>query len=143
MSNDKTRISTFVAAVEADVLDGLDDFLRPLDRPGDPAFVLDGPFAASGALVDEPFAVVGWRYRGVDDGAGFNGMWPTGKVVTVCGLTIIDTSSDDWTFHRHVDWNGVDSQLGGSRGRTSSPVLVKKPDEARYLAALCHGMAMR
>lgn len=137
------RTAALVDAVQRDVCDGLDDYLRPLDRPGDPAFALDGPFASAGALIDDPFAVVGWRYRGVDDGAGFNGMWPTGKVVTVSGLTIVDTSADEWSFHRHVDWNGVDSQLGGSRGRTSSPVLVKKPDEARYLAALCHHMAMR
>lgn len=143
MNAKASRDAALVNAVERDVCDGLDDFLRPLDRPGDPAFALDGPFAGSGVLVDDPFAVVGWRYRGVDDGVGFNNMWPTGKVVTVTGLTIVDTGPEAWLFHRHVDWNGVDSQLGGSRGRSSSPLLVKKPDEARYLAAICHHLPMR
>jgi hypothetical protein len=122
-----------VAAVEADVRAGLDGFVHPLE------FTVVGPFADRGALVDGPFAAVQWQLVGVDDGRGFNGMWPTGKSVCVAGLTVIDRRGEPWLFHRHVDWNLVNAQLGGSRGRTSSPLLVKKPEEAQYLAALHYG----
>jgi hypothetical protein len=122
-----------VLAVEDDVRRGLGSRLHPLE------FTLTGPFADRGALIDGSFAVVQWTFRGVDDGEGFNGMWPTGKSVRVTGVTVIDLSADPWQFHRHVDWNALNAQLGGSRGRTSSPLLVKKPEEARYLAAVCYG----
>lgn len=124
-----------VDAVAADVLVGLGTHLRVLELE------LDGPFADRGALVDGDLAVAGWRLRGIDDRAGFNGMWPTGKAVHVHGVTIVDRSVEPWRFHRHVDWNALNAQLGGSRGRTSGPLLVKRPEEATYLAALAYGSA--
>jgi hypothetical protein len=132
MPNQTTPHARVVQAVEADVRDGLDDMLRPL------SFSLVGPFADEGALVDGSFAVVQWALDGVDDGAGFNGMWPTGKAVRVTGVTVVDRRSNPWVFHRHVDWNSLNAQLGGSRGRTSSPLLVKRPEEAQYFAALAY-----
>ena len=79
-----------------------------------------GPFAETGPLIDGHFAVVQWRYRGGDTNArSFNGLWPTAECIEVRGLTVVDTSRPRWLFHRHVDWNRVNSQLGGSRGRTS------------------------
>lgn len=118
-----------VSAVFDDVVAGLDGLLAPV------SFTLDGPFAASGALVEGDNAVVVWLFTGVDNGEGFNNLWPTAKVVTVRGVTIVDTSASEWLFHRHVDWNGVSAQLGGSLGRSATPLLVKKPEDARFYAA--------
>jgi len=124
-----------VEAVRTDALAGLGAHLRVLELE------LDGPFADRGALVDGDLGVVGWRVRGVDDREGFNGMWPTGKAVRVHGITVVDRSATPWRFRRHVDWNALNAQLGGSRGRTSGPLLVKRPEEATYLAALAYGTA--
>ncbi|MEL6982581.1 MAG: hypothetical protein AAFO29_09165, partial [Actinomycetota bacterium] len=106
------------AAVQTDVIDGLGSMLPAVhDHDG---FDIVGPFAGTGPLVDGDYAVVQWRYRGGDTSPrSFNGLWPTGECIEVRGLTVVDMSGDDWLFHRHVDWNAVNSQLGGSRGRTS------------------------
>ena len=121
-----------VAAVEADVLTGFDGVLTPM------SFDVSGPFADRQVLAEGAFAVVSWTFKGIDNGRGFNNMWPTAKRVTVFGLTIVDTSTGDdadgWEFHRHIDWNGVNAQLGGSQGRSSAPVLVKKSEFAVGLA---------
>lgn len=131
--NDHTRTTDDVVdAVEADVRAGLQGMLRPL------SFNVVGPFREQRALIDGPFAVVQWALDGVDDGSGFNGMWPTGKAVRVTGVTVVEHANKPWLFHRHVDWNSLNAQLGGSRGRSSSPLLVKRPEEAQYLAALCY-----
>ena len=107
-----------IAAVKRDVEEGLGSMLPALhDHDG---FALSGPFADSGPLVDGDFAVVQWRYRGGDTSPrSFNGLWPTGECIEVRGLTVVDRRGERWLFHRHVDWNAVNSQLGGSRGRTS------------------------
>lgn len=121
------NIEELQEAVEADVIAGLADELEPRD------FTVVGPFASQGALIDTEgtFAVVQWIYRGIDNRQGFNALWPTGTEVRVPGLTVVDTKSDPVLFYRHVDWNEVNSQLGGSLGRTSAPELIKSPDEAR------------
>jgi hypothetical protein len=130
---DTTATATaLIKAVERDTRDGLGEHLHWLD------FRTAGPFADHGALIDEAFGVVQWELEGIDDGPGFHAMWPTGKKVTVSGLTVVNLGQKPWTFHRHVDWNGLNTQLGGSRGRSSSPILIKGADEARYLAALHH-----
>jgi hypothetical protein len=128
------RRDAVVDAVEADVLTGFEDVLTPID------FAVTGPFADREVLAEGPFAVVAWTFTGIDNGRGFNNMWPTAKRVTVFGLTIVDTSAGDeaegWEFHRHIDWNGVNAQLGGSQGRTTAPLLVKKSAYAVDLAEL-------
>lgn len=107
-----------IAAVQTDVIDGLGAML-PAVHAHD-GFEVVGPFADRGPLVDGDYAVVQWRYRGGDTSPrSFNGLWPTGECIEVRGLTVVDTSGPTWLFHRHVDWNAVNSQLGGSRGRTS------------------------
>ncbi len=107
-----------IAGVEADVVAGLGSMLALVhDHDG---FEVVGPFAEVGPLIDGDFAVVQWRYRGGDTSPrSFNGLWPTGECIEVRGLTVVDISGEAWLFHRHVDWNLVNSQLGGSRGRTS------------------------
>lgn len=118
-----------VRVVFEDVRDGLAEYLHAI------SFDVDGPFKDAGALVDGDLAVVQWVFVGVDDGKGFNNLWPTAKQITVRGLTIVDRSKRDWAFHRHVDWNAVSSQLGGSLGRAATPLLVKKPEDAVFYAS--------
>ena len=119
-----------VRAVHDDVRAGLAPYLQA------ESFDLDGPFAAQGALVEGTTAVVQWVFVGIDNGKGFNNLWPTAKRITVRGVTFVDTSEEPWQFHRHVDWNGVSSQLGGSLGRAATPVRIVKENEARELAEL-------
>jgi hypothetical protein len=121
--------ATIVRTVYEDVRQGLEPYLHAI------SFDVEGPFAATGALLQDPYAVVQWVFVGVDDGIGFNNLWPTAKQVTVRGLTIVDRSEDVWQFHRHVDWNSVSSQLGGSLGRSATPILVKKREDALFYAA--------
>lgn len=121
--------ASIVFTVYEDVRDGLADYLHPV------SFDVDGPFAAAGALVQDHLAVVQWVFVGVDDGKGFNNLWPTAKTITVRGLTIVDMAAQPWEFRRHIDWNAVSSQLGGSLGRSATPLLVKKPEDARFYAS--------
>ena len=100
-----------VEAVDRDVTLGLQHHLRRL------RFTPTGLFADRGAVVDGPHAVVQWLFVGVDCCEGFGGMWNTGRQIEVHGVTVVDTSGDEWIFDRHVDWNSVNAQLGGSRGR--------------------------
>ncbi len=118
-----------VKAVHQDVSAGFADLLSA------GAFSLDEPLAEIGALIDGDWAVVAWRFTGVDDLTGFNNLWPTAKRVTVTGVTIVDRRADPWLFHRQVDWNALNAQLGSANGRSSSPLLIKHPDTARELAA--------
>jgi hypothetical protein len=121
--------ASIVFTVYEDVRDGLAEYLHPV------SFDVDGPFAAAGALVADRFAVVQWVFVGVDDGKGFNNLWPTAKTITVRGVTIVDMGKKNWEYHRHIDWNGVSSQLGGSLGRSATPLLVKKPEDALFYAS--------
>jgi hypothetical protein len=122
-----------VEVVRQDVLAGFASLLS------EPAFALDGPIAALGALVDGDLAVVGWVLGGVDDQEGFATMWPTGKHVEVRGVTIIDrrggADTERWRFARHVDWNGLNAQLGATSGRASSPIPITSIAQARAAAA--------
>jgi len=116
-------------AVYDDVVTGVGDLLTPL------SFELAGPFAASGALVEGDTAIVVWTFVGVDNGRGFNNLWPTAKRVTMRGVTIVEMGDEPWLFHRHIDWNAVNAQLGGSLGRAATPLFVRKPEHARFYAA--------
>ena len=75
-----------------------------------------------------------WKFTGIDRRSGFNGMWPTAKSIEVRGVTVVDSSGEEPVFHRNVDWNAVNSQLGGSRGRSSTPILVRKAEDAVFYA---------
>jgi hypothetical protein len=118
-----------VRAVYDDVRVGLADYLTAV------SFDVVGPFAATGALVEGSMAVVQWQFVGIDDGKGFNNLWPTAKTVEVRGVTFVDLDAQPQQFHRHVDWNGVSSQLGGSLGRAATPLLVTKREDALFYAA--------
>ena len=118
-----------VRAVYDDVRVGLADYLRAV------SFDVDGPFAATGALVEGSLAVVQWLFVGIDDGKGFNNLWPTAKKIEVRGVTFVELDPEPRRFHRHVDWNGVSSQLGGSLGRAATPLIVTAREDALFYAA--------
>ena len=104
-----------VRAVHDDVRAGLAPYLQA------ESFDLDGPFAAAGALVEGTTAVVQWVFVGIDNGKGFNNLWPTGQAHHRAGRDIRRHVRGAVAFHRHIDWNGVSSQLGGSLGRCRHP----------------------
>ena len=118
-------------SVSARVRNDATDMLPLLEETD--GFALAPPTDRVGPIVDRGFAVVNWTFVGLDVGRGFNRMWPTGKLVTARGVTFLDLSTG--LFQRHVDWNGINSQLGGSRGRASAPLLVKQPEAARQYGA--------
>jgi hypothetical protein len=115
-------------AVHKDVTSGLERHLREL------SFRTVRPFGAIDGLIDGDYAAIQWVYEGVDCQGNLNGMWPTGKAIEVRGLTLVDTTGDEPVFSRHIDWNAVNSQLGGSRGRASSAVRCGNFEEARAMA---------
>jgi hypothetical protein len=50
----------------------------------------------------------------------------TNRWVRVRGVTIVDHSDPDpaaWTYERHVDWNGLASQIGVAMGCLASDPL--------------------
>jgi hypothetical protein len=51
---------------------------------------------------------------------------PTGRPVRVEGMSVLWPTDDGWMHRRFIDWNGVVSQLGGSRGRRSVSNLPAK-----------------
>ncbi len=73
----------------------------------------------SSSFIAVPWMWVGVHTGRVDDlpedavGRGFPVRDPTGRVVTVEGLTLLQRTEDDqMAFHRFVDWLGAYSQLG-------------------------------
>lgn len=52
----------------------------------------------------------------------------TERVVTVRGVTIVGHADPDpakWTFERHVDWNGLASQIGVAMGCLASDPVAE------------------
>jgi len=71
--------------------------------------VLDGDHFHTDA---EPEVIaVPWIYEGVHTG-DLQGLFPTGRAVTIFGVTFVDDRGAERLFHRHVDWLGVFTQLG-------------------------------
>lgn len=126
-----TTLEALQAVVKRDAQDGLAGFLKLTD------FSFVDIFGVAQALVDGDFAAVQWVFEGVDC-EGLNGMWPTGKVVVVRGLTLVDTRTVDLRFSRHIDWNSVNSQLGGSRGRSASDAWHANENEAKAAARIVY-----
>lgn len=57
--------------------------------------------------------VLPWMWEGRHV-APLAGIPPTGTVVQVRGVTIVDRAGEEARFHRFVDWLGVFQQLGAS-----------------------------
>jgi hypothetical protein len=51
---------------------------------------------------------------------------PTGRALKVEGMSVLWPTGTGWMHRRFIDWNGVISQLGGSRGRRSVNELPAK-----------------
>ena len=73
----------------------------------------------SGPVGDSAFIAVRWVHRGTNTGADdpFLGLAPTGDLVEVHGVTLVEDRGDaEPVFHRFVDWVGVFDQLGMAVG---------------------------
>jgi hypothetical protein len=54
-----------------------------------------------------------WTYRGVHDGAAdFNSLAPTGRPVSMRGMTMVGLEKGRMVMCRYVDWAGAFAQLG-------------------------------
>jgi hypothetical protein len=63
---------------------------------------------------------VAWTYHAKHTGK-FAGIEPTGRTVTVRGVTLVDGSKDEPMFYRYIDWLDLCQQLGLSI--TGRPVV--------------------
>ena len=87
----------------------------------------------------QQYTVVPWMYSCVhaesvdddDEDVGiFKGMFPTGRPMTIRGVTFVDRSSGEPQYHRYIDWADALTQLGCT---VSQRVLV---DEGEYVEGL-------
>lgn len=69
----------------------------------------------------ERFTVVPWEFEcnhvgglreDIEDAGIFHGLFPTGRDVTIRGVTFVDRSGVEPQFHRYVDWADALTQLG-------------------------------
>jgi hypothetical protein len=90
---------------------------------GTSAFGWGPPFDGSESARDEPrdVTVVPWTFvcnhvggvdEAIEDAGLFHGMFPTGREVTIRGVTFVDRSSGEPQFYRYVDWADALTQLG-------------------------------
>jgi hypothetical protein len=108
-----------VTLVTDDVTEGL-----KVVFPAEGGFDVGPPFRREDeSVANGRVGVVGWTWRGVDT-IGFQGYKPTGAVVEVRGVTVVEFDAEDGAtlFHRYVDWLDVIGQLGLSvSGRPTRP----------------------
>jgi hypothetical protein len=100
-----------IELVRDDVERGLGSiFTAVTDEEGD-GFFLPGRFVDTDNITSGDLSTLVWAFRcqHVD---WFQGIPPSGTVLTVRGATVVDTANDEPEFHRYIDWLSVLSQLG-------------------------------
>ena len=119
MPSDLDREKAF-RLVEEDVRIGIGDTFRerPSDEPGQRAFRRP----AFDRAEDAPILPVPWifdcRHAGSPKGTpqsppdAFHELFPTGRDLTINGVTVVEMRDGEAVFHRYVDWIGVLTQLG-------------------------------
>jgi hypothetical protein len=107
MSEDMTP---FELASE-DIQRGFAEAFEPLSDGDDGPFLPPKSLRDIDAITNGAHTAVAWEYRcrHVD---WFNGAPPTGNEVTLRGTTIVDTSGDEATYRRYIDWLDLYVQLG-------------------------------
>ncbi len=98
-----------------DRIDSADDVdrgtvLPPVDGARDAVEILD-----VGVMSNDTAAAVAWRYTGVHSEV-FLGMAPTGRVVEVEGITIVQGTVGDPQLRSLIDWHSVLVQIGAATG---------------------------
>jgi len=97
--------------VEDDVKSGLGRWFESFtDEHGD-GWTPSEPFKSEQPMTNGALTTVPWSYRcrHID---WFQNAPPTGKPLTIVGVSIVDHSTDDPSVSRHVDWLSVMYQLG-------------------------------
>jgi len=75
--------------------------------------------------VSEAASVVAWEWPVVHVGH-LQGTPPTGKAVTIRGITVIDGRSGELLFSRYIDWLGLYAQIGAVT--TARPLVDDRRD---------------
>ncbi len=127
----RPTLQAVIGAVEADCKAGLAELVWVTDgfEARSPTSDADDPIGNS------THTVVSWSAPGIHgaedqprqvwdiDKPMRSQMIRTHRWVSVRGVTIVDHSNPDpaaWTFERHVDWNGLASQIGVAMGCLAS-----------------------
>jgi len=134
---DNETFQQALALVQEDVVAGIGEIFEPRAEGG-AAFAPGPPFDGDVEVQSDSVVAVPWKYecRHVgevyDDGDEherapnlFAGLFPTGKALTIHGVTFVDRSGTEPRFYRYVDWAGVYSQLGLTVSRR---VLLNDPE---------------
>ena len=77
----------------------------------DDAFTVRDELRDGEVIRNEDIVVVPWVYECVHT-APFQGLFATGRSLTIEGVTVIDTRPAEPMLQRFVDWLGVIAQLG-------------------------------
>ena len=78
---------------------------------GGDGFSIPGAFADLPPITGGARTAVVWEYHATHTDF-FQGVGPTGRPVTIRGVTVVDRSGPQPLFHRYVDWLEVMGQLG-------------------------------
>ena len=96
-----------------DVVAGLADSFTPRHAEDDDEepFRMNKYFKDVPAISNEQVVAVPWTFLCKHTG-DFHCLFPTGRDVTIEGITLVDSRNGDTTLHRYVDWLGLTVQLG-------------------------------
>jgi hypothetical protein len=95
--------------------------LPPVDGARDAVELLE----EFGVMRNDAAAAMAWRYTGVHSEV-FLGMQPTGRLVEVEGITIVQGTADQPEVRSLIDWHSVLAQIGAVYG--GRPV-TRLPDD--------------
>lgn len=96
-----------------DVVAGLADSFTPrhADDDDEEPFRVNKYFKDVPVISNEQVVAVPWTFLCKHTG-DFQCLFPTGRDVTIEGITLVDSRDGDTTLHRYVDWLGLTVQLG-------------------------------
>jgi hypothetical protein len=84
---------------------------RHAEDDDEPAFRVSKHFKGAEVISNDQVAAVPWTYLCKHTG-DFQCLFPTGRDVTIEGLTLVDSREGETVLHRYIDWMGLASQLG-------------------------------
>jgi len=98
--------------VQKDIIAGLGAAFEAVnERDDSDAVRVADRFRDEEVITNEAVTAVPWVYRCRHTG-DFNGLFPTGRLLEVKGVSFVDRRGGELLLHRYVDWEGVIAQLG-------------------------------